>query len=206
MKPILLKVAIAAFLTVPAPAGTLNTASIPSSADLSSITFEGIKRVELAARTTSPTDASYCRQLQFRDPGGSIYCPSSTVRARSAAFEVTYSFRAQPMASDEFGNRRFTFHVYFPPEALTGELREMLSAHKMNKTEAAGWFSLTTAGEPVRSLEIDAEASAFCSGNYVEGSWIHTDSKCVDKIEYKSVTEPSGYVTVTVEPALMATH
>ncbi len=45
---------------------------------------------------------------------------------------------------------------------------------------------------------IDEENSVFCTGNYVDGVWIHSDSKCEDKVAYKTVDMPSKYIAVKV--------
>jgi hypothetical protein len=200
MKRTLISLAIS---MIPAIAGELSSdahvAYIPQGSDVSSIRFEGIRRVEIATRTTSASDAAYCAQLQFRDPGGSMYCPQVKVESRATAFEVTYSFLGQPMASDEFGNGRFRFHVYFDPAELTSEMREMASARRAERKFAAEMFSVKISGEPVRRVVIDDRRSSFCDGNYIDGAWTHTDSKCVDRVEYRTISAPSDYVAVRID-------
>jgi hypothetical protein len=176
-------------------------ANIPEDADPSSIKFEGVRRVEVRSRTQSATDAAYCKDLQFRDPGGSMYCPSTKNSSPTAAYQVTYSFRAEPMASDEYGDRHFTFSVYFRPEELSAILRERLAQHSIAKADAAAYFDLTTLDVPVRTVAIDEAKSAFCGGDFVNGTWTHTDASCQDKIDYKTNVAPSGYITVRIDPA-----
>jgi len=177
-------------------------ANIPDDADLSSIKLAGVKRVKVATQRKSTTDAGYCEDQQFRDPGGSMYCPYTQLESPSAAYQVTYSYRGQPLASDEYGNTYFTFSVYFRPDELSPAVRETLAKHRISKADAAEYFSLSTYRAPVRQVAIDEAASTFCDGNFVDGSWTQTDSKCEDKVTYKTITAPSEYITVRVDPAL----
>ena len=80
-------------------------------------------------------DPGYCKDLPFRDPGGSMYCPYTEDESPALAYEVIYSFKGEP--SDEYANRYFTFQVYFRPEELPATLRRALSAGKMKRAELA---------------------------------------------------------------------
>jgi hypothetical protein len=177
-------------------------ANIPEGADPSSIKFQGVKTVKVATRMKSTTDVRYCRDQQFRDPGGSMYCPYTKLESPSVAYQVTYSYRGQPLASDEYGDTYFTFSVYFRPEELSPAVRERLAKHSISKADAAGYFDLSTYRAPVRQIAIDEAASTFCDGNFVDGFWTQTDSKCQDKVNYKTITAASEYITVKVDPAL----
>jgi hypothetical protein len=177
-------------------------ANIPEGAELSSIKFQGVKTVKVATQMKSTTDVPDCEEQKFRDPGGSMYCPYTQFESPSVAYQVTYSYRGHPLASDEYGNTYFTFSVYFRSEELSPAVRETLAKHRISKADAAAYFDLSTYTAPVRQIAIDEPASTFCDGNFVDGFWTHTDSKCEDKISYKTVTAPSNYITVKVDPAL----
>lgn len=177
-------------------------ASIPDNAELSSIKFLGVKKVKVTTRMKSATDVRYCEDQQFRDPGGSMYCPYTQTESPSDAYQVTYSYRGQPMASDEYGNTHFTLSVYFRPDELSPAVRDELAKRTMTKSDEAGYFHVTTYRASVRRIAIDEAASTFCAGNYVDGAWTHTDSKCGDSVRYTAITAPSAYVTVKVDPAL----
>jgi hypothetical protein len=140
-------------------------ALIPSTSDPSTIKFEGVKATKVFTKVKSTMDPGYCQDLQFKDPGGSMYCPSTQYRSPAPAYEVTYSFTGQPLASDEYDNRFFTFSVYFRPEELDPIVGRALSADKMNRAEVANYFKVTTSRLPVRGTMVDMADSSFCSGN-----------------------------------------
>jgi hypothetical protein len=177
-------------------------AYIPQGSDLSSIKFQGVKKVEVATQIKSTTDMHYCEDQVFRDPGGSMFCPRTRLESPSGAYQVTYSYRGQPLASDEYGNTYFTFSVYFRWDELSPAVRDTLAKHEISRADAAAYFDLTAYRSPVREVVIDETASTFCAGNFVDGSWTHTDSKCEDDIHYTTIIAPSVYVTVKVDPAL----
>jgi len=177
-------------------------ANIPVGSDLSSIKFQGVKKVKVATRQKVITDARYCNDQQFRDPGNSMYCPNTQSESYSIAYVVTYSYDGQPLTSDEYGNRHFSFSVYFRPDELGSDVRRALEKHTMSKDDLAAYFDLSSYRSPVRQLAIDEAASAFCGGNYVDGNWTHADSNCRDKVQYKTVNTPSEYITLKVDPAL----
>ena len=175
-----------------------HVAYIAVGADLSSIKIEGIKLVKVATKRRSLMDLYYCDQTRS-EPGGSIFCPRITNESPVPAYQVTYSFRGQPMASDEYGNTYFTFAIYFRPDELSPELRRALSSGKL--TTAAEYFDLTTSRNSIRQLPIDQANSTLCDGNYVDGNWVHTNPKCDDRIAYTTVESASPYITVKVDPA-----
>ncbi len=134
-----------------------------------------------------------------------MYCPDRRDASPAPAYEVTYTFTGQPLASDEYGNRYTTyqFHVYFRPGELTSALRRTLSAGKPNRAELASYFKVTTTRLPVQARVIDWANSSLCEGNYVDGMWMRHNQNCQDNIHFKTVTMPSEYITVRVEPISM---
>jgi hypothetical protein len=174
--------------------------TIPASSDPGTIKFEGVKTTKVFTKVKSKMDQGYCADLQFRDPGGSMYCPYVEQESPVSAYEVTYSYTGEPLASDEYGNRYFTFNVHFRPEELRAALRTALSAGRMKRTELATYFDVTTSRLPVRAAVIDEANSSFCDGNYMDGNWIQNDPRCKDKVSFNTVTVPSAYITVRVEP------
>jgi hypothetical protein len=177
-----------------------HVASIPASSDPEKIKFEKVKATRVFTKEKSVLDSGYCKDLQFRDPGGSMYCPYTEDESPAPAYEVTYSFKGQPLASDEYGNRYFTFQVYFHAEEFPSGLRRALSIGKMKRSELATYFNVVTSRPPVRAAVIDEANSSFCDGNYMDGNWIQKDPNCKDKVSFKTVTKPSDYITVQVDP------
>jgi hypothetical protein len=118
-------------------------AYIPVGSNRSSIKIEGIRAVKVATKQRSVTNPLYCAQNWF-EPGGSMYCPYTTDEGRVPAYQVTCSYRGQPMASDEYGNTSFMFSVYFRPDELSPSLRRVLSSGKVGWTTAAEFFTVTT--------------------------------------------------------------
>ena len=175
-------------------------ASIPASSDPAKIKIEKVKATRVFTKEKTIVDPGYCKDLSFRDPGGSMFCPYTEDASPTPAYEVIYSFKGQPLASDEYGNRYFTFQVYFRPEELSPGLRRALSIGKMKRAELATYFNLTTSRTPIRAAVINQAKSSFCDGNYVDGNWIQKDPNCKDKVSFKTVTRPSDYITVRVEP------
>jgi hypothetical protein len=175
-------------------------ASIPATADPATIKFERVKATKVFTRVKSTTDSGYCKELQFSDPGGSIYCSYTQNESKAPAYEITYSYRGQPMASDEYGNRDFTFQVYFRPEELPPTLLRALSTGKVNRAELATYFNVATSRLSVRAAVIDEAKSSFCEGNYMDGNWIQNDPHCRDKVSFKTVTMPADNIMVQVDP------
>jgi hypothetical protein len=175
-------------------------ASIPASCDPAKIKFEKVKATRVFTKEKSVLDPGYCKDLPFRDPGGSMYCPYTEDDSPAPAYEVTYSFNGQPLSSDEYGNRYSTLQVYFRPEELPPGLRRALSIGKMKRSELSTYFNVATSRPAVREAVIDEANSSFCDGNYTDGNWIQKDPKCREKVSFKNVTRPSDYITVRVDP------
>jgi hypothetical protein len=137
-------------------------ASIPASSDPAKIKFEKVKATRVFTEEKTIVHPGYCKDLPFRDPGGSMFCPYTEDTSPTPAYEVMYSFKGQPLASDEYGNRYFTFQVYFRPEELPATLRRALSTGKMKRAELATYFNVEKSRTPVRAAVI---ASTNPSGN-----------------------------------------
>ncbi len=196
----------AAIAPVAAAAATTNlepfthTAYIPAGADLSSIQFESVKAIKVATARMSAGDKGYCA-AGSPEPGGSLYCPYVRDESPRAAYRVTYSFSGPAMASDEYGGTRFTFSVNLRPEDLGPATREALSERKMSRAAAAKLFAFATSRDLVPRVEIDEANSTFCEGRYTDGAWTQTNANCEEKVTYKTVRAPSGYIAVRVDPA-----
>lgn len=178
-----------------------HAAVIPVGSDLSSIRFQGVKAVMIPTRSSSTTDARYCERAAYREPGGSMYCPLVQPEAFTRAYQVTYSFEGPPLGSDEYGDRHFTFSVYFRPEELGPAEQEVLLRRKGGRAEAAELFELTTSRGPEARRVIDEGNSTFCEGTYLDGLWVQTNPSCEDNVKFKTITAPSDYLTVRVDPA-----
>jgi hypothetical protein len=177
-----------------------HAASIPASTDPAKIKIEKVKATRVFTKEKSSVDLDYCRDVPFRDPGGSMYCPYTEDDSAVPAYEVIYSFKGEPLASDEYGNRYFTFQVYFRPDELPPALRRALSIGKMKRAELATYFNVSTSRPPVQAKVIDEANSSLCDGHYVKSNWIQNDPNCEDKVSFKTVTRPSDYITVQVDP------
>ena len=171
---------------------------IPTGADTGTIRLDKVRLVKVAARMRYTMDA--CDGLAFREPGGSIGCPDGRVEATTTAFEATYSYTGLPLASDEQGGRRFTFSVRFRPDELTLEAQKALTARKLSRQEASAYFAVTTSREAVTEAAIDKQQSRFCAGYVLDGQWTHTDARCMDVVSNRTVTAPSEYITVQIDP------
>ena len=172
-------------------------ASLPDGSDLSSIKFEGVRIVRVATRKKSVTDPGSCA-LAAHGESGSERCPYTEFQARATAYEVTYSYRGRPLASDESGSNYFTFSVYLRQDEVDPALSKMLSGHKQVKAAAADFFALTSVRNTVQSPVIDVAASSFCEGNFVDGAWAQSDRKCGENVKTTTISAPSKYVTVKV--------
>jgi hypothetical protein len=113
-----------------------------------------------------------------------MYCQRTTDESSEPAYRVTYSYRGQPMASDEYNNPYFTFSVYFRPTEISPGLRDMLSLGKIRRATVAEFFEMTTSRDSVQQVVIDEPNSTFCNGNYIDGNWFHTNPTCEDRIAY----------------------
>lgn len=199
--------AVGTILLTAAPAGVETTqlqpftkiAEIPVGSDLSSIRLESIKAVKVATTRTSITDKRYC-EGGYREPGGSMYCPSVQDGSLMPAYRITYSYNGPPLGSDEYGNAHFTFSVTVRPIDLSPAALQAISDRKMNRAATAEDFRVTTSPGFVPRVVIDEANSVFCDGNYIDGLWTHTDRNCEDKVTLKTVATPSDYITVRVDP------
>jgi hypothetical protein len=176
---------------------------IPAGSDLASIRFQGVKSVTIPTRTRSTIEERYCGEAAFSEPGGSMYCPLVLVQpeAFARAYQVTYSLEGLPLASDEYGDRHFTFSVYFRQEELGPAEREVLLRRKGGQADAAELFRLTPSRERVARRVIDEDHSTFCEGTYVDGAWAQTNPTCRDDVKFKTITAPSDCITVRIDPA-----
>ena len=176
-------------------------AYIPASSDLKTIRFEKAKIVELPTKVTWTTDTEYCAELAiFRDPGGSMECPRRRTGSLTAAYAITYSYRGQELASDEFAIGHLVFQVYFRPDELGSTLRSALANRGLSRAEKASYFKVTTSRENVQQVLIDTGKSALCDTVLLDGVWISAGPDCQERIEYKVITTPSDYIAVRVDP------
>ena len=177
-------------------------AYIPSGADLSSIRFQSIKALKMATKQRSVTNPRYCDEERLAiEPGGSMYCPVTAEESFVPAYQVTYTFTAPRMQSDEYGNTSFTFSVYFRGDEISPNLRDALSSGRLSHTDLAEYFQLTAFRESMQQEVIDEANSSICEGNYVDGNWTPTKPKCQDRIAYKNLASASPYTTVRIDPA-----
>jgi hypothetical protein len=175
-------------------------ASIPASSDTETIKFESVKAANVFTKMRSTRDPGYCDNVQLNEPGGSMYCPFIQDESPATAYEVTYSFKGGPLASDEYGNHNFTFQVYFQSEELPPAVQRAISTRRVKRAELATYFNLTTSRLPVHGVVIDEGHSSFCAGHFVDVEWVQNDPHCQDKVSFKNVTTLSDDITVQVEP------
>jgi hypothetical protein len=175
-------------------------ALIPADSDTGSIRFQEARVVQIPTTVSFTTDQEYCKDLAFRDPGGSMYCSSAWTGTPATAYELTFSFVGQPLASDEYRNPNFAFSVYFRPDELAPDVRQAISQGKRSRSDVAGSFNMSTSREPVRNIVVDEAQSHFCAGNILDGSWITSDANCKDQVHYKALAVPSDYITVRIDP------
>ncbi len=181
-----------------------HTASIPVGVDPSTIRFEKLKNIELASKTKTTIDLEHCKEQQFRDPDGSG-CQTTAVLERIKAVEAKYSYTGLDLGTGESTPGRQTFSVYFKPEEVPTDG----PAEKMKRDQAAALFQVNTYRSMVEQKVIDKQHSQFCAGSYIDGSWVHSDAKCQDQVQFVSQAVPSPYLTVQVEmrnPAVTGTH
>jgi hypothetical protein len=177
-----------------------HVAAIPGGSTLSSVRIESIKLVKVATKRRTITNDRYCN-LPWAEPGGSVECQRTADESPVPAYRVTYSYRGQPLASDEYGNTYFTFSVYFRPDEIGPRLSEMVALGTVIRADLEEFFQLSTSRESVQQTVIDPANSAFCDGNYVDGNWIRTNPKCGDRVVYDTVAAASAYISVRVDPA-----
>jgi hypothetical protein len=178
-----------------------HVAQIPADFDTGSIRFQKAKMVRIPTTIEYTTNLEYCKDLAFRDPGGSMYCSVARTGTSATAYELTFSVVGPPLASDEYGNRNFTFEAYFRPDELAPDLRQAIANGDRTRSDVAGSFKVSTNREPVRKIVIDDATSHFCAGNLLDGSWTISDANCKDQVHYKAVTVPSDYIAVRIDPS-----
>jgi hypothetical protein len=171
---------------------------VPAGAEPGTILFEKAREVKVPTQVRYTTYTSYCKDLVFRD-AGSMFCPQVETGAPVTAYELTYSYRAQPMVSDEQGNRRFTFKVFLRPDEVSPEARQALFASRRNRRDGAGYLRVNTYRENVQRVVIDEAQSHLCPTAIVDGAWAHEDASCQDAISYKIASAPSDMIAVRVD-------
>ena len=179
-----------------------HVALIPEGADLASIRFQGVKLVKVLTKERSVAETSYCREQALRDPGGSVQCPNIQVEQTASAYKVDYSYSTQPLASDEYSGRNFTFSVFYRSDELRPEALELISRNKGRHSDVAALFVVKTSEAPQHRVVIDERNSKFCKGNFIDGAWMQADSQCRDDIWYQTAAVAADYVTVRIDPAL----
>jgi len=172
---------------------------IPADSDLRSIRLEQVKLVTIPLRTKSTTDVDYCKEAALRDAAGSSHCPYVEWETVTRAYRVTFSFEGRPLESDEYGNGRFTFSLYFRPDEFSPAEQQAL--RKASRTNLAEFFEVATSRNLETREVVDYNNSRFCEGWYQDGVWVRTNSGCEDTIKFKTVSTSSDYVKVTVNPA-----
>lgn len=177
---------------------------IPAGVDLASMTLENAKAGKAFTRAETRPSADGCEPLPYREPGGSLYCPSTEQTSSADAFVLTYSYASQSSGSDENGNRKNMFQIYFRPEELPRALGDALSAGKLKSAELTAYFHVSTSRPLVRKAVIDTAKSSFCSGNYRDGAWAQDDAGCRDRVKIQAAAVPSDYIIVQVDPVVPA--
>jgi hypothetical protein len=177
-----------------------HVAYIPADAKVDSIRFQRARLVTVPTSMEYTTDVHYCDAVLSREPGSSAFCPSSKVASIATAYELTYSYEAPAMQSQDRDQTHFAFRVYFRPEELPVDIRTDIDSRKLGRADTAGYFEIKTARPLQQRLTIDEAQSSFCSGSFIEGSWTKTDSNCDDKIVYKTADSDSASITVTIDP------
>ena len=173
---------------------------IPVGSDLNSIRFENVKVVAIPTQVRTTMDPHYCDQLIYRDPGGSMFCPSSQFETPATAYKVTYSYRGAPLASDEYASDHFNFDVYFQPNELAPEVRKAVAEGNLNRADMAGYFTVKTSSLTRQALVMDPSQSRLCDRVLMDGVPTPASKSCQDQTQYKTVTTASDYVAVRVDP------
>jgi hypothetical protein len=170
---------------------------ISADADLKSIRFQGVKKIRLATKVRSTLDPAYCEnESADAGAGGSLLCPRIEAMDYEPSYQVTYSYQGPPLSSDEYGDKRFSFSVFFRPEELDGSIP---GSFLRNKRAAAESLRVITSSEMAERLVIDEKASTLCPGHYADAEWVPDDANCQDKVLLRVLTTPSDYVRVSVE-------
>ena len=174
-------------------------AYIPAGSDVSTLRFEKVRMVRVPSKLRYTVDNN-CEEPAYQEPGGSSRCAQAQTESPVAAYEVTYSYRGEPMASDEYGNNYYTLHVYLRPDQLDAAARQAASARKQDRADTSAYFAVRTYRELVPRVVVDESRSTFCEESLVDGSWVHKDANCVDEVSYKTIAASSDYLTVRIDP------
>jgi len=177
-----------------------HSAYLPANADVTTIRFERMRIVKVPATIDYPIDPAECQELVTGGLWRASGCTYNTIPTSVEAVEITYSFKAQPLASDEFANRTFEFSVYFRPEELPANLQKALSGTKPSRSETAAYFAVNIHRNSVKGIKVDRAKSRFCRGTFIDGAWTLADTGCKDKISWARVNMPSDEITVIIEP------
>ncbi|HEY6344825.1 MAG TPA: hypothetical protein VIY49_25290 [Bryobacteraceae bacterium] len=195
---------------VPGPASTdrasdpfTHVASIPATVDPAPIRLEKLKAVDLASKTETTTRPD-CKERQFRDPDGKN-CDTVKVLETVKAVEAEFSYIGPQAATVDAptGPIRQSFTVYFHPEEVPATALDS----KVKREQMASLFQISTSRPIVQERVIDKQNSHICEGNYVDGNWVPTDSKCKDQVQYITRAVPASYWAVAVDllhPAVAA--
>jgi hypothetical protein len=183
---------------VPNPSRELNpfnhVASIPATADPTTIRLETLKMVNLASKTQAATYPQNCKERQLREPDGQP-CEAIKVLDRVRAVEADYSYIGPQVTTGEgeiIPASRKTFAVYFRPEELP------VAVDKLNREQAGSLLQIATSRPMVQEKTIDKQNSHFCEGKLTDGGWMPADPKCQDQVQYTTQTVPSEYWAVEV--------
>ena len=172
-------------------------AYIPVDSDLSSIKVESIKMVKAATKLRSVTKPRDCDH-PGGEPGAPLNCTRTTYQSRVPAVKITYSYRAP---SDESGSAWSTFDVYFREDEIGPRVRRVLSTGKISRSAAAELFEISTVRGSTQQPLLDETNSILCEGYYADGSWVHRNPSCEDRVTYRKVASLSPYITVKVDSA-----
>ena len=104
-----------------------------------------------------------------------MYCPLAAggIHARLSGHLF---IRGSAAGIDEYGDRHFTFSVYFRPEELGPAEQEVLLRRKGGRAEAAELFELTTSREPEARRVIDEGNSHSAKDPTRDGLWVQDES------------------------------
>jgi len=162
---------------------------LPASADVSSIRLEKVRKVKVDATIKYGFDPAQCQELVTGELWRSTGCVYKTIQTTVAAFEVIYSYTGEPLASDEYANRTFTFGVYFRPEDLSEELQNALSGRRLSRSQAAQYFVVSIQRNSPTGAPLDPLPSHPCETR-----------GCKDSATYAGVSTTADEITAVIEP------
>lgn len=176
-------------------------AYIPATTDPGTIRLENVRATTVPTRLRATTDPTYCEELKFRDPGGSMYCPYTETAARERAYEVTFAYSGVALGSDEYQNTHFTFRVYFRTDELPRAVRDAVILGRPGRSALAIHFKVNISRQLVARSGIDPERSVFCPVHLVAGYIRPVHPTCQDQLQFRSEWGLSDYWTVQVSVA-----